>query len=85
MGAVTPLEISGEVVWGSPRDAIVKAAKTREANLVVLGSHGRGLLGRLLLGSVATYVASHVPCSVEIVRKPAARARSIDPAATPGA
>lgn len=55
-----------------PRHAIVDEAKAWEADLIVLGSHGRRGLDRLLLGSVAEAVAHHAPCSVEIVRERAA-------------
>jgi universal stress protein A len=40
------------------------------ADLLVVGSHGRSGLSRLVLGSVASYVASHAPCSVLIVKRP---------------
>lgn len=46
-------------------DALVEAA--READLVVVGSHGRSGIGRLLFGSVSTQVAHHAPCPVVIV------------------
>ena len=46
-------------------DALVDAA--READLVVVGSHGRTGIGRLLFGSVSTQVAHHAPCPVVIV------------------
>lgn len=57
------------VAQGSPKEEIVKQAEQWHADLVMLGSHGRGPIGRFLLGSVATSVAIHAPCSVEIVRQ----------------
>jgi nucleotide-binding universal stress UspA family protein len=57
---------------GSPNVAILDEARRWEADLIVLGSHGRGLAQRLLLGSVSNAVALHAPCSVEIVRRRAA-------------
>ncbi len=48
-------------------DAICEAAKSREARLVVIGAHGWGRLGRLLHGSVSTYVLHHAPCPVLVV------------------
>lgn len=54
---------------GDPRSVIVDEAKEWSADLIVLGSHGYTGLKRLLLGSVAQSVASHAPCSVEIVRQ----------------
>jgi nucleotide-binding universal stress UspA family protein len=58
---------------GDPRFAIVDYATQWKADLLVVGSHGRKGLGRLLIGSVAEYVARHVHCSVLIVRVPLVR------------
>lgn len=53
---------------GEPRTTIVDYADLIKADMIVVGSHGRRGLPRLLLGSVSEYVARHAPCSVEIVR-----------------
>ena len=53
---------------GDPRQAILIAARDWRADLVVMGSHGKKGVDRLLLGSVSDSVARHAPCSVEIVR-----------------
>jgi nucleotide-binding universal stress UspA family protein len=53
---------------GEPRTTIVDYAEGIKADLIVVGSHGRRGLPRILLGSVSEYVARHAPCSVEIVR-----------------
>lgn len=53
---------------GDPAVEIIKEAAERRADLIVLGSHGRTGLGRLLLGSVARKVLVHADCSVLIVR-----------------
>ena len=58
---------------GDPRLAIVDYAAQWKADLLVVGSHGRKGLGRLLIGSVAEYVARHAHCSVLIVRVPLVR------------
>ena len=55
---------------GDPRSEIVAEAEDWGADLVVVGSHGRTGIKRLLLGSVAEYVVRHAPCSVELVRTP---------------
>ena len=55
-----------------PKHAIVEAAQEWPADLIVIGSHGRRGLDRLLLGSVAESVVRHAPCSVSIVRVPIA-------------
>ena len=54
---------------GDARSVIVDEALKWSADLIVLGSHGYTGIKRLLLGSVASSVVSHAPCSVEIVRR----------------
>jgi len=53
---------------GDIREKILDEAEDWKAELIVLGSHGRGQVKRLLLGSVAESVARHATCSVEIVK-----------------
>ena len=53
---------------GKPASEIVKAAREWPADLIVVGSHGRGRVERLLLGSVAEAVTRHAACPVLIVR-----------------
>lgn len=67
------LEVETAVRHGDARSAIVDEASEWGADLIVLGSHGRTGIKRWLLGSVAGSVASHAPCSVEIVRQPQPR------------
>jgi nucleotide-binding universal stress UspA family protein len=57
---------------GDPAEEIIQAAEEQDVDLVVLGSHGTTGIGRFLLGSVSDRVLSHAPCSVLIVRAPAA-------------
>jgi nucleotide-binding universal stress UspA family protein len=65
-----PLVLTGEAVVGHPAETIIEAAKNWDADLIALGSHGYSGFTRFLLGSASYAVASHAPCSVEIVRKP---------------
>ena len=68
----TKLKVSSKVVGGSPKQAILDEADEFKADLIVLGSHGRGRVERFLLGSVSLAVVTHAKCSVEIVRRPPA-------------
>jgi nucleotide-binding universal stress UspA family protein len=54
---------------GDPRSVILDLAKAWEADLIVLGSHGREGWDRLLIGSVAEAVAFHAHRSVEVIRQ----------------
>ncbi len=62
----------GQVVRGDPREAIVHQARSLKVDLIAMGSHGRSGLAKLLLGSVASYVVSHAPCNVLVVKLPQA-------------
>jgi nucleotide-binding universal stress UspA family protein len=53
---------------GRPSEEIVKAAREWSADLLVIGSHGRGGMQRALLGSVAETVMRHAPCPLVVVR-----------------
>jgi Universal stress protein family len=53
---------------GAVSDAIVDAAESWRADLIVLGWHGRTALRRFLFGSIADAVTHQVHCSVELVR-----------------
>ncbi|HXW93365.1 MAG TPA: universal stress protein [Terriglobales bacterium] len=54
---------------GDPRTIVLDEAKTWAANLIVVGSHGRQGLERLLMGSVSEAIAIHAHCSVEVIRR----------------
>ncbi len=57
------------LVWtGDPGDMIIEAAEAEHADMVLVGSHGRGPVGRLLLGSVSEFVVRNAPCPVLVVR-----------------
>src|SRR4051812_43398594 len=57
-----------EVRIGAPPTEIVAAAKDLRADLVCVGTHGRGGLARVILGSVAEMVVRQAPCPVLTVR-----------------
>jgi nucleotide-binding universal stress UspA family protein len=54
---------------GRPEEAIVKTAESKQASLIIVGSHGRTGLMRLLMGSVAERVIGHAKCPVLVVKK----------------
>lgn len=57
------------LVWtGDPAESIVAAAEAENVDLVVVGTHGRGAIGRMILGSVSEYVVRKAPCPVFVVR-----------------
>jgi nucleotide-binding universal stress UspA family protein len=57
------------LVWeGDPGEAIVSAAEAEGADLIVVGSHGRGPVGRFLVGSVSDFIVRHASCPVLVVR-----------------
>jgi nucleotide-binding universal stress UspA family protein len=59
---------SGQVLEGTPYKAIVDLAEKEKSNLIVMGSHGRTGLSRLLMGSVTERVIGHAPCPVLVVK-----------------
>ena len=62
------LTTEAKVLQGDARTALVDAAHTERADLVVVGSHGRTGLAKLFMGSVASHVVTHAPCSVMVVK-----------------
>ena len=58
------------VTSNAPAFAIVDYAKSSAINLIVIGTHGRGAMAHLLMGSVAEHVVRIAPCPVLTVRHP---------------
>lgn len=54
--------------YGSPAGEIIEQAEKWDADLVVVGSHGRSKLGQFILGSVAQRVVTEAHCSVRVAR-----------------
>jgi nucleotide-binding universal stress UspA family protein len=61
-------EVFTDPVEGDPAESIIEVARTRESDLIVMGSRGLGRLSGLLLGSTSQKVVAHAPCPVLIVR-----------------
>ena len=53
---------------GNISNEIIKLAKNKNCNLIIVGSKGLGFTGRFLLGSVSNKLANNSPCSVLIVK-----------------
>ena len=66
--SVGPGRVTTQVGEGDPRELILHVAASWSADLIVMGSHGRTGLTKLLLGSVSHAVAVHGYCSVAIVK-----------------
>lgn len=62
------LEVESELVNGTPAEALSDVAERQGAQLIVVGSRGRGPLSRLLLGSVADRVVHIARANVLVVR-----------------
>lgn len=69
----------GTVRVGSPAHEILAVARHWDADLVVLGTHGRRGLPRFFLGSVAETVLRKAPCSALVIPPAAVRARKPEP------
>ena len=57
-----------EVLPGHPVSAITQYARARGVDLIAIASHGRGALESMLMGSVASGVLSHAPCSMFVLK-----------------
>lgn len=55
-------------LWGHPAEQVVQCALDDKVDLIVMGSHGRSGLKRVLIGSVSNAVLNHASCPVLIVR-----------------
>jgi universal stress protein A len=53
---------------GKPADEILAAAREWEADVIVIGTHGRSGVSRLVLGSTADLVVRHAPCPVLVIK-----------------
>jgi nucleotide-binding universal stress UspA family protein len=69
------LKATTAVLSGNPKEVILDEAKKWNADLIVVGSHGRRRFKRFLLGSVSEAVAMNAHCSVVVVRSSAPTSR----------
>jgi nucleotide-binding universal stress UspA family protein len=64
------LSVEQVIVHGDASSEIVRVARERKVDLIVIASHGRTGLGRMLFGSTAEQVVRHAPCPVLVVKPP---------------
>lgn len=62
------VDVVVEILEGPPADAVLRVAKVRQPDLIVMGSRGHGTLASLLLGSVSHRVLAHTHVPVMIVK-----------------
>ena len=62
------LDVEGAVLPGEADDVIIKLAKEKGADLIVVGTHGRTAFGKALLGSVAERVIGKAKCATLVVK-----------------
>jgi nucleotide-binding universal stress UspA family protein len=62
------ITVSTKVLAGPAARAIVEEAEAWKADLIVVGSHGRGFWTRAWIGSVSDRIVRHAPCAVLTVR-----------------
>jgi universal stress protein A len=75
------IKSTGQVLIGSPSQVIIEQADATNADLIVMGTHGRTGITHLLIGSVAERVIRHARCPVFVVRERAIAEESLAPAA----
>jgi universal stress protein A len=80
-----PRAIAAVVVSSAPAAAILDYAKAHDIDVIVMGTHGRGALAHLVLGSVAERVVRFAPCPVLTVRTPEREFVHAAPVAAAGA
>jgi nucleotide-binding universal stress UspA family protein len=69
LGAEPSVSVEPRLVEGEAGEALV--AQSADADIVVVGSHGRSGLKAALLGSVSRHVVDHATCPVVVVKTPA--------------
>ena len=67
--ALTTAKVEKRIEIGDVAKTICRVAEEINADVIVVGSHGRTGLERLFLGSVSEHVVRHAPCPVLVVRE----------------
>ena len=66
--ALTSTAIDKRIEAGDVSGTVCRVAADLNVDVIVVGSHGRGAIERLLLGSVSDQIVRHAPCPVLVVR-----------------
>ncbi|HIA51496.1 MAG TPA: universal stress protein [Candidatus Melainabacteria bacterium] len=61
-------KIRKQIIEGSPTEEIMKEITISKPDMLLIGSHGRHGLDRIILGSVSLFLVSHAPCSVIVIK-----------------
>jgi nucleotide-binding universal stress UspA family protein len=69
MAHVTGDDVIGQVLVGNAARKIIEYAADHDVDLIVMGTHGRGAIAHLLMGSVAERVVRTAPCPVLTIRE----------------
>jgi nucleotide-binding universal stress UspA family protein len=71
VGCAARVDVLEVALWGnSPSEEIVRYGESEAADLIVMGTHGYGAVGRALIGSVTSRVARAAPCAMLLVPPP---------------
>jgi nucleotide-binding universal stress UspA family protein len=63
------INLTSLVKSGASDQVMIEIAQEWDADLIVVGSHGRGFWGRVMIGSVSDSLVHNAPCSVLVVRQ----------------
>jgi nucleotide-binding universal stress UspA family protein len=66
------------LITGDPSTAVARLAESEGVDLIIMGTHGRTGISRLLMGSVAEAVVRRAPCPVLTYKQPSTEAASKD-------
>ncbi|XP_020274688.1 universal stress protein PHOS32-like [Asparagus officinalis] len=64
------IEVEAKAYDGDAREVICKMVENLGAHVLVMGSHGYGIIKRALIGSVSDYCARNAKCPVVIIKRP---------------
>lgn len=73
------IALKEDVLEGRAKELIVDTARDWQADMIIVGSHGRSGIGQFFLGSVSMSVLSASPCSVMVVKLPKAAESESEP------